>query len=200
MKLGNVIDAVESAHKRKLDLPRLRELLDDLSLSYADIAANLGVTRERVRQMDLKLNGRTAQERKPLKPEFESPFCLAAKARGLTASQVNRTSVSVEGLICISAKPIFGQGPQKQYTKIRASKYYCNFMVYPIGADWLIVPRQILARETMFSLNPKPRMGTYSSTHGWPKYLNAWNQLKEATCESENQLKVSPGSEQSICQ
>lgn len=202
MRLGEFIDAVGYFHNNKIDLPRLRELLEDFSLTYSDISRILGVTRERVRQLDMKLNGRCAMERRLTKrtPEFISPFLLAARANGLSAFHVTKQSVSTNGLICTVATAIFGTGPGKKYVRLKPSTNFCDFMVFPIGDDWLIVPRHMfVGLSTTISLNPKRNMGTLSSTHGWPKYLNAWHQLEEITCKSDNLSTLSMGNEQSIC-
>lgn len=151
-------------------------LCNEPGLTHADIGRRLGLSRERVRQIDLQYNNRTARERRPKKfPQpKECPFLFACRERGMAPVAESKNMCVVNGWRCASLSAHKRHG---KYWSLDMSIQKADFMCYQVNVGWLIVPAQRMKGATMVSLNPKPNYGAKSHNHGWAEFLNAWHLL-----------------------
>jgi hypothetical protein len=179
---------------------RIRNLLSNNSLSFADIGDRFGITRERVRQIARQLgmeSGRKRQEQRALHQRLPAWYErkgyreLIAKGKEfgytVTPSRVDRP----EGWR-FKARIVVINGWRAHIVYMRAKGRYLSFGRSDVPADFyvgissigfFIFPSKIwktFPERTTFSVIPcsigKPGF-THSHRHDYLKYLEAWKLL-----------------------
>lgn len=171
-----------------MNYARIDALLDRQCLTYAEIGRRVGLSRERIRQIDLKKHNRRGTQRKDMciLPPPEPPSCefvsecerqgMAVRADVRPDGYVPRSSsVFVNGwrvgirFAHEERDGVFRFGPSRMVQCI-------DFLVYQIpNGDYLIVP---MTGQPMpigrFIANPKRKL---RSTGNWQIYRNRWDSL-----------------------
>jgi hypothetical protein len=195
---------------------RVRTILQDSSVSFAEAGRRLGVTRERIRQMAESLGiaeGRKRQNEergnKAQRILGRIPGVSALRELGLevepaNAIHSNRVAYTSSRQFCVNGRrcvtrPVWSTESARRnygpdYAVIaafhgeRRINRDVEFVLYRLpdgfpSAGWLVIP----AKETRnYNLAvklgpPKDRPQARAAYEGkWMKYLNAWDQLKEA--------------------
>lgn len=189
---------------------RREEILKGLQLrkNYTEIGVELGITRERVRQIvtkSFKFTGREYQ--KVRKWEFEEqqqkkiveeidkhPFVIAARQKGLTVTDLykerNTVRVTVNGkkvkIYHMSSHPsITRKGKIKHHWIVRRKSYIATqfdiLVAMMTGTDkYFICPASELPiKETSFVENREPNRGGKCHNHLWVTYIDAWDLFEE---------------------
>jgi hypothetical protein len=183
---------------QKVDKNLLLHLLTENDLTSREIAKRVGCSAERVRQLALKLLGRTGhqvrRERRELKLQenFDrNEFVKAAKRRGFGVEPSKRTPLDwykrelyVNGKFCLLRRADNNVGYKGRYTAIRKPWQSAEICVLELGKGrFLIVPMKRMPRsKTMFSVDDTHSKRAFELRHDWRKYLDNWeafNQKKE---------------------
>ena len=176
---------------QKVDKNLLLHLLTENDLTSREIAKRCGCSAERVRQLALKLLGRTGhqvrRERRELKLQenFErNEFVKAAKRRGFniqpsmrTPSEWYKRELYVNGKFCLLRRADKDVGRKGLYTAIRRPWQRAEVCIMELGKGrFLIVPMKEMPKsKTMFSLNdPDSSKRGSKLAKSWCKYLNNW--------------------------
>jgi hypothetical protein len=161
--------------------------------SFAYIAREIGISRERVRQIAHKEFGVIGRERR-LGYRYQilkHPFVDECVRRGMSLSAYpaqsfwrnkSRRVVTVNGYSCFLGSTCARTAGSNSYLGIRGSSAYshCDFGVWPVPQGFLIIPQDKWPMaQTMFSLREKTKAAPYSKRHDWPSFLNKFDQLEK---------------------
>ena len=176
----------------------LLHLLTENELTRREIAKQVGCSAERVRQLELKLLGRTGNEasrerrERKLKESFErNDFVKAAKRQGLAVEPSKRAPLDwykrefyVNGKFCLVRRAYANLGYKGWYTVIRKPWQRAQVCVMELGKGrFLIVPMKEMPKSaTSFNLHYgdsskreyKFSKRAYKQKHSWRKYINNW--------------------------
>ena len=179
---------------QKVNKNLLLHLLTENELTLREIAKRVGCSAERVRQLALKLLGRTGhqaqrerRERK-LRESFErNQFVKAAKRRGFKVEPSKhhpldwyKRELYVNGTFCLLRRAYDHAGYKGWYTAIRKPRkprQRAEACILELkNGEFLIIPMKEMPRsQTMFRASLK---GVYSLRRSWRKYLNNWAAFK----------------------
>jgi len=175
---------------QSVDKNLLLHLLTENELSLREIAKQVGCSAERVRQLALKLLGRTGHQarrerrQRKLQESFDrNEFVKAAKRRGFNVEPSKRTSLDwyrrelyVNGKFCLLRRAYGNVGHKGRYTAIRKPGQRAEIYVMELGKRrFLIIPMKGMPRSrTMFSLDDADSKRVYKLRTCWSKYLNNW--------------------------
>lgn len=178
---------------QKVNKNLLLHLLTENELTRRDIAKRLGCSAERVRQLSLKLLGRTGHQaqmerrQRKLQESFErNEFVKIAKRRGFNVEPSKRTPLDwykrefyVNGKFCLLRRAYNNVGYKGWYTAIRKPWQKAEICIMELGKGrFLIVPMKKMPRSaTMFSLDDADSRRVYELRRYWRKYLNNWAAL-----------------------
>lgn len=165
-------------------------MLETDCITHVQIAARLGVTRERVRQIANTVGFKTGRERQAvctMRRLNDSPRMKkisAAVPGGFKIEPVGLRSrvILVNDYRCLVRKACwhFKEKRRKKYVHINGVVWAKgDFILYemPDNLGWLVVPKEKGPMyPTMFSMNPE-KSGAHSYRHDLPTYLNAWHLL-----------------------
>ena len=192
---------------------RIKALLDHECLTFADIGARLGITREWVRQIAVALGYPAGHDRTKschirtrgkaiLTSGFigelrrACPLPIELVRASSSASIFYKRFVHVSRVLC-----------QISSLSLNPNGYYCISRVksadgvqfvlgrMPDAAGWMVIPREYW-RTTQFKLGDTGNYGTRKSFHGWNDFLNAWHLIAKCNVAhgGENErAKVLPG-------
>jgi hypothetical protein len=180
---------------QKVNKNLLLHLLSEGELTSREIAKRVGCSAERVRQLALKLLGRTGfqvrRERRELKlqEDFErNEFVKAARQQGLDVEPSKRTQfhwykreLYVNGKFCLLRRADNNVGYKGWYTAIRKPWQRAEICVLELGkGSFLIIPMKEMPRsKTMFSLDDTHAKRAYELRRYWRKYLSNWEAFKQ---------------------
>jgi hypothetical protein len=180
---------------QKVNKNLLLHLLTENELTSREIAKRVGCSAERVRQLSLRILGRTGfqlrRERRELKlrEDFEkNEFVRAAKRHGLKVEPSKRTQLDwykrefyVNGKFCLLRRADNNVGYKGWYTAIRKPWQRAEICVLELGKGrFLIIPMKEMPRsKTMFSVDDTHTKRAYESRRYWRKYLNNWKAFNQ---------------------
>jgi hypothetical protein len=182
--------------RRRISKDEIVKLLDS-GMTQMQVSVLAGVSRERVRQIDLRHSGRTGRERKArnkLDRAFDRwrsiPFVNAAITRGLSVSPIVSDYGRYSPIACLVSEKVVALR-----TASRNSRYYryvhiyrpgieCSFAAYTLPDDlgFLIIPEIAYPRKGIDFAIEEPtgnRRGSLGKRHDWRTYINAWHLLEE---------------------
>ena len=176
---------------QSVDKTLLLHLLTENELTLREIAKQVGCSAERVRQLALKLLGRTGHQaqrerrKQKLQESFErNEFVKAAKRRGFNVEPSKRTPLHwykrelyVNGKFCLLRRAYKNVGRKGWYTAIRKPGQRTEICVLELGKGrFLIIPMKNMPRSaTMFSLDDTDSSKrVYKLRYNWREYLNNW--------------------------
>jgi hypothetical protein len=167
----------------------LVQLLTQNRFTHRQIATRVGCSPERVRQLELKLLGRTGhqakQERRDQKfrEKFEKiNFVVVAKQKSLDVrpakSKTGRwydTRLYVNGMLCLLRRAYQNAGYKGKYVSIRKPSHEAGLCILEVTkCEFLIIPmREMPLSVTMFRASPAG-INSLNET-SWRKYLNNWD-------------------------
>ena len=191
---------------QKVDKNLLLHLLTENDLTSREIAKRVGCSAERIRQLALKLLGRTGhqirRERRELKLQenFErNEFVKQAKRRGLKVEPSKRTSLDwykkelyVNGKFCLLRRAYDNVGHKGRYTAIRKPWQRAEICVMELGKGrFLIIPMKKMPRSaTMFSVDDADSKMVCEVRHDWRKYLNNWTAFNQKNASGQDRQRV----------
>jgi hypothetical protein len=191
---------------QKVDKNLLLHLLTENDLTSREIAKRVGCSAERVRQLALKLLGRTGhqvrRERRELKLQenFErNEFVKAAKRRGFNVEPSKRTPLDwykrelyINGKFCLLRRAYDNVGREGRYTAIRKPRQRAEICVMELGKGrFLIIPMKKMPRSaTMFSMDDADSKRPYEVRHDWRKYLNNWAAFNQKNARGQDRQRV----------
>lgn len=182
--------AVPQDGRVRADKAEIIAALHNNNRTLADIGAQFGITRERVRQIGAAagINRSFVRARVAAanfqRPHCDHPFVLRCCGRGLHCVALSKTVVGVNGKAvrpCMAyARRIGGH----VYWSIRRPAEAADYYAFCSDQFTLIIPGHLAPiKQTMFSASerlPGPK-GAYGKRHDYRTYLNAWHYLEEKT-------------------
>lgn len=166
----------------------IRAMLERDCITHAEIARRIGLTRERVRQVALKMGFATGRSRHAVcqlarrRKEMAELF-LAAQQRGLPVEPLGRKSGYINGKLCIQRQACWhdvGNGKQK-YTalNIHAPKTRFDICAWELpDGRFLLLPKKLVNFvPTSFNPEETEKTGTNSSSHYYRDYIERWSVL-----------------------
>jgi len=191
---------------QKVNKNLLLHLLTENELTSREIAKRVGCSAERVRQLALKILGRTGfqlrRERRELKlrEDFEkNEFVRAAKRHGLKVEPSKRTQLDwykrefyVNRKFCLLRRAYNNVGYKGWYTAIRKPWQRAEICVMQLGKGrFLIIPMKKMPRSaTMFSLDDADSKRAYDVRHDWRKYFNNWAAFNQKQAKRQERRRV----------
>jgi hypothetical protein len=174
------------------DHEKVKELLDQ-NWRHIDIAKEVKLSRERIRQLDLRYNGRTGRERqieRRLTRAHNAPenaFTVAARERGLDVQgvplshmQPSSSLVRVNGYLCSLHRCIRRPLSHGIYWLVRRTQRRADFYIWECPKGFIILPPDAQPRtDTMITIEPRKRPGAYVKRHDYISHLNRWEHLEE---------------------
>jgi len=156
---------------QKVSKNLLLHLLTENELTLREIAKRVGCSAERVRQLALKLLGRTGHEaqrerrERKLRESFErNHFVKAAKRRGFNVEPSKHTPLDwykrelyVNGRFCLLRRAYDNAGYKGWYTAIRKPRQRAETCILELkNGEFLIIPMKKMPRSrTMFRASLK---------------------------------------------
>jgi hypothetical protein len=173
----------------------LLKLLNQNKFTHRQIAARLGCSSERVRQLELELLGRNGHQAKHercdlrFRKKFEKMnFVKAARQRNLSVSPVKSETgrwydrkLYVNGKTCLLRRARLNVGYKGKYVSIRRPTQQADVCVLDLASSgFLIIPmKEMPSSVTMFRSSSD---GVHSSkSTSWRKYLNNWGILLQSS-------------------
>jgi hypothetical protein len=181
---------------QRIDYVQLRAVLKENQLTRTEIARQFGCSKERVRQLELKLLGRTGlqarlerEERriseetsKRLRSFRQLKFIREAVRRGLAVEPLHNQDGSLKMSVCVvNRKRVIlrktGQGKRSSRTiRIRLPRTNNDVCVFETPLGLLIFPEEKLPKSnTEIAIRPDPRYGAKTHRHDYLDYLNRWD-------------------------
>lgn len=191
LRRNSLIHRESTLHKQ---IRRLRALLAKDCVTYAEIGARLGISRERVRQLADEMGfphiGRMRQTscttNRRMAAFLSLPFVQELARHHLHANPVETYSnlrfstvqFSVNGKRVSLSKGCL-HGRARKYLHIKRPQHDSDIYVWTLpNNDFLILPRQKATfKVTMFSRRqtlPGKNGYTNNRAHYYPRYINAW--------------------------
>ena len=180
--------AVSVFHKKaKL----IRAMLERNCITHAEIARRIGLSRERVRQLALRMgfsDGKSRhaicriERRRKAMPEF----FVKAKERGFAVEPLGRKSAYINGMICVQRQACWravGQrGYEYKYLSIRRPSIRFDICAWRLpDGPFLILPKKLVGfRQTVFTPKESDHPGTAITSHHYREYIERWSLLEQA--------------------
>ncbi len=179
--------------------PRVRMMLEDASLNFAEIGRLLGVTREYVRQIAVRIGAPPLRKRKSWSPERRQAQALErntllqevlkeAESHGLAARLVPvKTGSGIYRIRMIRIGPYrcvirrLVAGYRDLFILNCPARPDADYLLAKSPYGWMVIPVRELPQggSTGFILGRQRRTpGTRRHRHDWPSYLNAWDLLR----------------------
>ncbi|MBS1841394.1 MAG: hypothetical protein JST77_11160 [Acidobacteria bacterium] len=166
----------------------IRAMLERNCITHAEISRRVGLTRERVRQLALKMgfaNGRSRHAicRMERRKKEMAEFFVAAQQRGFSVEPLGRKSAYINGKLCVQRNACWhamGNG-KHTYTFLSIRQPLVKFDIcawkLPDGR-FLILPRKLVDfAQTSFNPEKTDYLGTNSSSHYYRDYFEKWSLL-----------------------
>jgi len=166
----------------------IRAMLERNCITHAEISRRIGLTRERVRQLALKMGFADGRSRHAIcrverRRKEMSEFFVAAQQHGFSVEPLGRKRGYINGKLCVQRNACWhdmGNG-KRTYTFLSIRRPLVKFDIcawkLPDGR-FLILPRKLVGfAQTSFSLEESDRPGTNSSQHYYRDYLERWSLL-----------------------
>ena len=166
----------------------IRAMLERNCITHAEIARRIGLTRERVRQMALRMgfaNGKSRhaicriERRKKAMPDF----FVKAEERGFQAEPIGRKSAYINGMICVQRqacwREIGRQGYKYIYLCIRRPESQFDICAWKLpDGRFLILPKELVGfKQTVFTPEESDHPGTAKTSHYYREYIERWSVL-----------------------
>ena len=181
---------------RRIDYVRLRAVLKENQHTRTEIARQFGCSKERVRQLELELLGRTGlqarlerEERRisekiseRLRSFGQLKFIREAVRRGIAVEPLYNQDGSLKMSVCLANQKMVimrkaGQSKGSSCTiRIRSPRTNNDVCVFETPLGFLIFPEERLPKNnTEFAIRPDPRYGAKTHRHDYLAYLNRWD-------------------------
>lgn len=176
----------------------IRAMLEQNCFRFTEIGGRVGLTRERVRQIALRMGFESGFERMKACTLAKQPsealvapskFFIAAAARGFIVQPISRRSGFVNGKFCVERNSCLRSVGNRGhlYDCIHLARPKMSFDVcaweLPDGSGrFLILPDELVGfTTTYFRLeeNSGNRKGAYENSHYYREYIERWSVLGE---------------------
>jgi hypothetical protein len=156
-------------------------LLTENKLTHREIAKRVGLSAERVRQLELELLGVTGHEAGRERRQRKQREKFAFNVEPLIGARRNwyKREFYVNGKLCSLRRAYKNVGYKGWYTRIRRPLQGTEICVMELGQGrFIIVPMKEMPRSsTMFPLD---EADSPTGVRGWRKYLNNWAAFEAA--------------------
>jgi len=163
-------------------------MLERDCITHAEIAGRIGLTRERVRQLALKMGFADGRSRHAIcrverRRKEMAEFFVAAQQRGFSVEPLGRKRAYINGKICIQRQACWHDMAKGKYTytflSIRQPSVKFDICAWKLpDGRFLILPRKLVGfAQTSFNPEESDRLGTNSSSHYYRDYLERWSLL-----------------------
>jgi hypothetical protein len=166
----------------------IRAMLERNCITHAEISRCIGLTRERVRQLALKMGFADGRSRHAIcrverRRKEMAEFFVAAQQHGFPVEPLGRKSAYINGKLCVQRNACWhdmGNG-KRTYTFLSIRQPSVKFDIcawkLPDGR-FLILPRKLVDfAQTSFNPEESDHLGTNSSSHYYRDYLERWSLL-----------------------
>ena len=166
----------------------IRAMLERDCITHAEIAGRIGLTRERVRQLALKMGFADGRSRHAIcrverRRKEMAEFFVAAQQRGFSVEPLGRKKGYINGKICIQRQACWHNMGKGKYTytflSIRRPSVKFDICAWKLpDGRFLILPSNLVGfAQTSFNPEETDRLGTNSSSHYYRDYLEKWSLL-----------------------
>lgn len=166
----------------------IRAMLQRNCITHAEIARRIGLTRERVRQLALKMGFADGKSRHAIcrmerRRKEMTEFFLEAQKRGFAVEPLGTRSGYINGKLCVQRQACWHDvgSNEHKYTFLSIRQPTVRFDIcawkLPDGR-FLILPKKLSSfTQTTFNPQASERLGTNSSSHYYRDYVERWSLL-----------------------
>ncbi len=166
----------------------IRAMLERDCITHAQIARRIGLTRERVRQLALKMGFADGRSRHAIcrmerRRKEMAEFFVQAQKRGFAVELLGPRSAYINGKLCIQRKACWHDvgtsGYKYTYLSIRQPTGRFDICAWKLpDGRFLILPRKLTGfRQTTFNAEESEHLGTASSSHYYRQHIERWSLL-----------------------
>jgi hypothetical protein len=166
----------------------IRAMLERNCITHAEIARRIGLTRERVRQLALKMGFADGRSRHAIcrmdrRKKEMAEFFLQAQKRGFAVEPLGARSAYINGKLCVQRQACWHDvgSNERKYTflSIRQPKVRFDICAWKLpDGRFLILPKELSSfTQTTFNPEESERLGTNSSSHYYRDYIERWSLL-----------------------
>src|SRR6266849_2218215 len=166
----------------------IRAMLERDCITHAQIARRIGLTRERVRQLALKMGFADGRSRHAIcrmerRRKEMAEFFVQAQKRGFAVELLGTRSAYINGKLCIQRKACWHDvgtsGCKYTYLSIRQPSVKFDICAWKLpDGRFLILPKKLTGfRQTAFSPEESDRPGTNGASHHYRDYIERWSLL-----------------------
>jgi len=166
----------------------IRAMLERDCITHAQIARRIGLTRERVRQLALKMGFADGRSRHAIcrmerRRKEMAEFFVQAQKRGFEVELLGTRSAYINGKLCIQRKAcwhdIGTSGYKYTYLSIRQPRSRFDICAWKLpDGRFLILPKKLTGfRQTTFNPEESEHQGTASSSHYYRQHIERWSLL-----------------------
>jgi hypothetical protein len=166
----------------------IRAMLERDCITHAQIARRIGLTRERVRQLALKMGFADGRSRHAIcrmerRRKEMAEFFVQAQKRGFEVELLGTRSAYINGKLCVQRKAcwhdIGTSGYKYTYISIRQPRSRFDICAWKLpDGRFLILPRKLTGfRQTTFNPEESEHLGTASSSHYYRQHIERWSLL-----------------------
>ena len=175
-----------SVFHRKAKL--IRAMLERNCITHAEIARRIGLSRERVRQLALRMGFADGKSRHAIcrierRRKAMAEFFVKAEEHGFAVEPLGAKSAYINGKICVQRQAcwrnIGKRGYQYTYICIRrpVSRFDICAWKLPDGRFLILPKEQVGFRQTVFNAEESSHPGSATTSHYYREYIERWNVL-----------------------
>ena len=168
----------------------MRAMLERNCITQAEIARRIGVTREHVRQLALRMGFADGKSRHAIcrierRRKEMAEFFVKAEERGYQVEPLRPKSAYINGMLCVQRlacwREIAQGGHKHRYLSVRQPQSRFDICAWKLpDGRFLILPKNLVrVAQTTFSLEERDHSGTASSSHHYREYIERWSVLGE---------------------
>src|SRR5260370_25336897 len=166
----------------------IRAMLERDCITHAEIAGRIGLTRERVRQLALKMGFADGRSRHAIcrmerRKKEMAEFFVQAQKRGFEVELLGTRTAYINGKLCIQRKACWhdvGRGEYKYtYLSIRQPRSRFDICAWKLpDGRFLILPKKLTGfRQTTFNPEQISHHATPNSSHYYRQHIERWSLL-----------------------
>jgi len=166
----------------------IRAMLERDCITHAEIARRIGLTRERVRQLALKMGFADGRSRHAIcrmerRKKAMAEFFVTAQEHGFPVEPLGKKSAYINGKICLQRQACWHEVGKNgyKYNCLSIRRPWVRFDIcawkLPDGR-FLILPENLTGfTQTTFNPEKSDRLGANSSSHYYREYVERWSLL-----------------------
>jgi hypothetical protein len=169
----------------------IRAMLERNCITHAEIARRVGLTRERVRQLALRMGFADGRSRHAIcrietRRKEMAEFFVKAEERGFAVEPHGAKSAYIDGKLCVQRQACWHEigkpGYKYTYLSIHRPTGPFDFCAWKLpDGRFLILPKKLVGfTQTSFNPEESEHAGTHGSSHYYREYIERWSLLEEA--------------------